>query len=55
MKMDELKKVSEMEKLAYEDYRDAVWRLGEDDVRTQRLKYRHIGILEVKRELMRYI
>ena len=51
--MNELKKVSEMEKLAYEDYRDAALRLGDDDVRTQRMKYRHMGILEVKKELMR--
>ncbi len=47
------KKVAEMEKLAYADYTDAAERNGEESKRTQELKYRHLGILEVKRELMR--
>ena len=51
--MTELKKVSEMEKQAYTDYTDAVARHGEYSARAQRLKYRHLGILEVKKELMR--
>ncbi len=46
-------KVSEMEKQAYADYTDAAARHGEESKRTQELKYRHLGILEVKRELMR--
>ncbi len=46
-------KVSEMEKQAYADYTDAAARHGEESQRTQELKYRHLGILEVKRELMR--
>lgn len=48
-----IKKISEMEKLAYADYLDAEARHGEEHKRTQELKYRHLGILEVKRELMR--
>ncbi len=48
-----LKKIAELEKMAYADYMDAAERLGEDDERTKALKYRHLGILEVKRELMR--
>lgn len=51
--MTELNKVSEMEKQAYTDYTEAVARHGEDSIRAQQLKYRHLGILEVKRELMR--
>lgn len=47
------KKVAEMEKLAYADYLDAEARHGEESKRTQELKYRHLGISEVKRELMR--
>lgn len=47
------KKVEEMEKKAYEDYTDAAERNGEESKRTQELKYRHLGILEVKRELIR--
>lgn len=49
------KKVVEMEKQAYADYTNTAARLGEDDTKTQVLKYRHLGILEVKRELMRNI
>lgn len=47
------KKVEEMERLAYADYLDAGARHGEENKRTQELKYRHLGIMEVKRELMR--
>lgn len=49
----ELKKVTELEKLAYADYVDAEERYGENSKRAQELKFRHLGILEVKRELMR--
>lgn len=50
---NELKKVAEMEKQAYADYTDAAARHGKDSKRVQELKFRHLGILEVKRELMR--
>lgn len=48
-----LEKVAKMEKQAYADYMDAVARHGEESKKTQELKYRHLGILEVKRELMK--
>lgn len=52
--MNELfEKVAEMEKQAYADYTDAAERHGEESKRVQELKYRHLGILKVKRELMR--
>lgn len=49
------KKVVEMEKLAYADYVDAAERNGEESKGTQELKFRHLGILEVKQELMRIL
>ena len=50
---NELKKVAEMESQAYADYIDTATRYGEESKRAQELKYRHLGILEVKRELMK--
>lgn len=48
-----IKKVSEMEQAAYNDYADSVARHGEDDHRTKELEYRWKGMLEVKQELLR--
>lgn len=50
-----IRKISEMEKMAYADYTDAATRCGEDGKHTQELKYRHLGILEVKREILRNV
>ena len=48
-----IKKVSEMEQAAYNDYADSVARHGEGDHRTKELEYRWKGMLEVKQELLR--
>lgn len=50
-----IKKISEMEKMAYADYMDAAERHGEESQRAQELKFRHLGILEAKRELLRNV
>lgn len=53
MKKEIFVKIDEMEKQAHTDYMDAENRYGENDIKTTRLKWRHLGMLELKRELLR--
>ena len=44
--------IHEIEQQAYKDYAEAKATLGEYDLKVQALKYRHLGMLELKTNLL---